>query len=101
MPLRIGLLYSHFVLRERLLVVIVAALSVSCGRPPGVYAPPEQLSLDLGSDPGGLGSFVTMDDPVSDEYIVKDISPGRDFRRWAFVAPERPAFAMPLNPSCG
>ena len=28
-----------------------------------------------------------MDDPVSDEYIVKDISPGRDFRRWAFVAP--------------
>jgi hypothetical protein len=29
-----------------------------------------------------------MDDPDSDEYIVKDISPARDFRRWAFAAPE-------------
>jgi hypothetical protein len=83
-----GLLYSQFVVRETLLVVIGAVLSVACGRAPRVYAAPEQRSLDLGPDPGGLGSFVTMDDPLSDEYIVKDISPGRDFRRWAFVAPE-------------
>jgi hypothetical protein len=76
------------VIRETLLVVIGAVLSLSCGRAQGVYAAPEQRSLDLGPDPGGLGPFVTMDDPVSDEYIVKDISPGRDFRRWAFIAPE-------------
>jgi hypothetical protein len=53
-----------------------------------VYAAPEQRSLDLGPDPGGLGPFVLMDAPDSDDYLVKDISPGRDFRRWAFVAPE-------------
>ena len=53
-----------------------------------MYAAPPQRSLDLGPDPGGLNAFVTMDDPVSDDYIVKDISPGRDFRRWAFIAPE-------------
>uniref|UniRef100_Q01ZZ8 Lipoprotein n=1 Tax=Solibacter usitatus (strain Ellin6076) TaxID=234267 RepID=Q01ZZ8_SOLUE len=88
MPVRMGLLYSHFVTSKTLLVVMVAALSLSCGRQPGVYAAPPQQSLDLGPDPGGLNAFVTMDDPVSDEYIVKDISPGRDFRRWALTAPE-------------
>jgi hypothetical protein len=88
MPVRMGLLYSHFVISKTLLVVIIAVLSLSCGRPAGVYAAPPQRSVDLGPDPGGLNAFVTMDDPVSDEYIVKDISPGRDFRRWAFIAPE-------------
>jgi hypothetical protein len=66
----------------------MTALSLSCGRQPRVYAAPEQRSLDLGPDPGGLGPFVAMDDLVADEYIVKDISSGRDFRRWAFRAPE-------------
>jgi hypothetical protein len=88
MPVRMGLLYSHFVISKTLLLVIGAMLTLSCGRPAGVYAAPEQRSLDLGPDPGGLGSFVAMDDPASDDYIVKDISPGRDFRRWAFIAPE-------------
>ena len=88
MPVRIGLLYSHFVIRQTLLVVIGAMLTLCCGRSPGVYAAPQQRSLDLGPDPGGLGSFVAMDDPIADDYIVKDISPGRDFRRWAFTAPE-------------
>jgi hypothetical protein len=83
-----GLLYSHFVKRKTLLVVMSAALSLCCGRQAGVYAAPAQQSLELGPDPGGLAGFVTMDDPVSDDYIVKDISPGRDFRRWAFIAPE-------------
>ena len=88
MLVRMGLLYCPFVVRKTLLVGIIAVLTLSCGRPSGVYAAPPQRSLDLGPDPGGLGPFVTMDDPVSDEYIVKDVSPGRDFRRWAFVAPE-------------
>ncbi len=83
-----GLLYSHFVVLKTLLVVIGAALTLSCGRSARVYRMPEQRSLDLGPDPGGLGSFIAMDDPIADEYIVKDISPGRDFRRWAFIAPE-------------
>jgi hypothetical protein len=76
------------VLGKTLQVVIAAALTLSCGRAPRVYAAPEQRSLELGPDPGGLANFITMDDPVSDDYIVKDISPGRDFRRWAFAAPE-------------
>jgi hypothetical protein len=83
-----GLLYSHCVPHKTLLVVIGAVLTVSCGRPAGVYAAPEQRSLDLGPDPGGLGRFIAMDDPVADEYIVKDISPEHGFRRWAFLHPE-------------
>jgi hypothetical protein len=88
MLVRMGLLYSHFVVHKTLPVVISALLTLSCSRTPAVYAAPEQRSLDLGPDPGGLGSFITMDDPIADDYIVKDISPGRDFRRWAFIAPE-------------
>jgi len=49
---------------------------------------PPQQSTELGDDPGGLGPWVTMDDPTSDEYIVKDISPARDHHRWAFTRPE-------------
>ncbi len=82
MRVGIGLLYSQFVTRKTLLVVIGAVLTLSCGRTMGVYAAPEQRSLDLGPDPGGLGGFVKMDDLASDEYIVQDISEGRDFRRW-------------------
>jgi hypothetical protein len=29
-----------------------------------------------------------MDDPVAAEYIVRDISPERGYRRWAFLHPE-------------
>jgi hypothetical protein len=49
---------------------------------------PAQRAIDLGQDPGGLGAWVTMDDPSADEYIVRDISPGRDHHRWAFLHPE-------------
>src|ERR1039458_5398971 len=82
------LLYSHFVFRFILLLVIGAMLTVSCGRHPGVYAVPAQLSLDLGHDPSGTLSLVTMDDPQVEEYLVNDISPDRGFRRWAFIHPE-------------
>ena len=82
------LLYSHFVIRQMLLLVIGALLTVSCGRQPGVYAAPPQRSLDLGPDPSATLAFVTMDDPQADDYLVHDISPARDFRRWAFTHPE-------------
>ena len=81
------LLYSHFVIRPILLLVI-GALTVSCGRAPGVFAAPPQRSRDLGPDPDGPHAFVTMDDPVVDDYLVNDISPERGFRRWAFTRPE-------------
>jgi hypothetical protein len=65
-----------------------ALLTVSCGWQPGVYAVPEQRSVDLGTDPDGPHAFVTMDDPVADDYLVNDISPEHGFRRWAFTRPE-------------
>ena len=82
------LLYSHFVIGQVLLLVIGALLTASCGRQPGVYAAPQQRSLDLGRDPDGALPFVTMDDPSADSYLVNDISPDRGFRRWAFAHPE-------------
>ena len=82
------LLYSHFVSRGILLVVIGCVLVAGCGRQAGAYPPPPQKSLDLGPDPGGLGPFVTMDDPVAADYIVRDISPDPGYRRWAFLHPE-------------
>jgi len=82
------LLYSHFVFQGILLLVIGALLTVSCGREPGVFAAPAQRSFDLGPDPDGPHAFVTMDDPVVDDYLVHDISPERGFRRWAFTRPE-------------
>jgi hypothetical protein len=71
-----------------MLVAVIAVITLACGRPPVSFALPPQQSLDLGPDPGGLGPFVTMDDPASDDYIVRDISPDRDHHRWAFLHPE-------------
>ena len=82
------LLYSHFVIRQLLPLVIGALLAVSCGRQPVVYAVPPQRSLDLGTDPDGPHAFVNMDDPLVVDYIVKDISDERGLRRWAFAHPE-------------
>lgn len=88
LPVLMRLLYSHFEMRGILLVVMGAALTVSCGRQAGVYPMPEQKRTDLGPDPGGLGAFITMDDPLVDEYLVKDMSNEKGFRRWAFLHPE-------------
>jgi hypothetical protein len=88
MLVRMRLLYSHFVICRILLVVIAGLLTVSCGRQAGVYAAPSQRSLDLGPDPDGPHEFVTMDDPVVEDYLVNDISPERGIRRWAFAHPE-------------
>jgi hypothetical protein len=76
------------VIRQILLLVIGALLTVSCGRQPGVFATPPQRSLDLGPDPTDALVFVAMDDPQVDDYLVNDISPERGFRRWAFTHPE-------------
>ena len=64
------------------------AALLGCGRQAGAFAPPQQRSLDLGPDPGTVGSFVAMDDPLADQYIVRDISSDRGYRRWAFLHPE-------------
>jgi hypothetical protein len=76
------------VIRQLLFVVIGGALLTACDSQPVPFAVPPQRSLDLGQDPGGLGPFVTMGDPAADDYIVRDISPGRDHHRWAFLHPE-------------
>jgi len=88
MKASLRLLYSHFVIGKILPLAIVALLSISCGRQPGVYAAPPQQSTDLGLDPGSDLAFVKMDDPQANEFLVKDISPESDYRRWAFVHPE-------------
>jgi len=72
----------------KLVPIIGCVLTASCGRQPGAFAVPPQRSIDLGQDPGGLGPFVIMDDPAADDYIVRDISPGRSHHRWAFLHPE-------------
>src|SRR5450432_1210557 len=88
MLVRMRLLYSHFVIRQLVLLVIGALLTVSCGRLPGVFAVPPQRGFDLGPDPGGPRAFITMDDPQVEDYLVNDISPERGIRRWAFTRPE-------------
>jgi len=70
------------------LIGMAALLLASCGRQPGRYPVPEQRSLDLGVDPGGIAAFITMADPVADDYIVRDVSRERGVYRWAFVHPE-------------
>ena len=63
-------------------------LSSGCGRDPVTFPMPPQQTADLGEDPGGLGPWITMDDPTAGEYIVRDISGARDHHRWAFAHPE-------------
>lgn len=71
-----------------LIGVISGLLYTGCAQTPEAILMPPQRSLDLGQDPGGLGPWIVMDDPTSDDYIVRDISPGRDHHRWAFLHPE-------------
>ena len=88
MIVRMRLLYSHFVTWQILLLVICATVNRLLRTAARVYAAPPQRSLDLGPDPDGPQAFVNMDDPVADDYLVRDISPERGFRRWAFTHPE-------------
>jgi hypothetical protein len=63
-------------------------ITAGCGRRAGGFPSPAQASLDLGPDPGGIGAFIVMEDPVAADYIVRDISPEPGYRRWAFLHPE-------------
>ena len=71
-----------------LIGVISGIVLAGCGQSPGAFPMPVQRSVNLGQDPAGLGPWVVMDDPAADDYIVRDISPGRDHHRWAFLHPE-------------
>ncbi|PWU04368.1 MAG: hypothetical protein C5B51_16965 [Terriglobia bacterium] len=71
-----------------LLIGGAGLLLVSCGRQPHSYPVPAQRSLDLGVDPGGIASFISMGDPVADDYIVRDISRERGVYRWCMAHPE-------------
>lgn len=68
--------------------MVMGLLAASCGREAGSYAPPPQQSLDLGTDPGHLKAYIVMDDPTVEQYVVKDLSPERGIRKWAFIEPE-------------
>ena len=41
-----------------------------------------------GTEPNEVGHFVNLRDAGADSYIVRDISPERGIRRWAFRNPE-------------
>lgn len=66
----------------------LALLAGACGREAGWFPVPVQQSLDLGMDPGGVGSAVKMVDADADDYIVRDIDPMPGAWRWAFAHPE-------------
>ena len=71
----------------RTLVWMAALVTISCGRHAGSFPVPEQRSLNLGVDPG-IVSFIQMDDPAANDYIVKDIASEPGVYRWAFLHPE-------------
>jgi hypothetical protein len=49
---------------------------------------PAQQSLNLGTDPNGIGPAVKMDDADASDYIVRDIGRMPGLSRWAFLHPE-------------
>jgi hypothetical protein len=73
--------------RRGLLLIILTAACLSCGRHPGKFSVPPQDTADYGPDPDGPHAFVNMDDPVAEDYFVHDISTERGYRRWAFAHP--------------
>jgi hypothetical protein len=68
--------------------LVALLLTAACGRGPGSFAPPPQRSSAATWEPGNLVSFVAMDDPLVDDYIVQDISSERGVFRWAYLHPE-------------
>ena len=83
------LLYSHFVLRPTLVLLVLSGLPfAACGRRPPSYPPPEQAPLDMGHDPTELLPFVRMSEDIADNHLVRDIAGDPGAFRWAFVHPE-------------
>jgi hypothetical protein len=75
------------------LLVALPVFTGACGQEAGWYPIPAQQSLDLGAldvgvEPGGVGSLVKMSDPDADDYIVRDVDPMPGVWRWAFAHPE-------------
>jgi hypothetical protein len=67
-------LKSGFVPRSLFVLPLLAC--TACNRLPDAYPPPVQrAALSTAPQPGGLGYFVTLSDPRSDIYFVRDIAP--------------------------
>lgn len=80
--------YTRFSVQRPLLVALLTLLPAACGPRPGSFAPPPQRPAVTHWEPGNFASFVTMDDELAVEYIVRDFSPDRGAFRWAFLHPE-------------
>ena len=83
--------YTHSFVH--LFTPVLAGFLVSltaCGGLPDVYPPPAQRKAPEGSDYAYLGSFVRMNDPEADAYLVKDVAKfveGGSWR-WTYRRPE-------------
>ncbi len=69
-------------------LALVTLFAAACGREAGWFPIPQQQSLDLGMDPGGIGPSVNMSDADAGDYIVRDIDRMPGVWRWAFAHPE-------------
>src|SRR5215471_3290764 len=67
---------------------VLTLFMAGCSRDAGWFPVPEQHSLDLGPDPGGVGPSVKMADPDANDYIVRDVGLMPGIWRWAFLHPE-------------
>ena len=81
--------YTRFSVHRPVPVALITLLlAAACGCRPGWFAPPPQRPSAAGPEPGSFASFVTMEDALADDYIVRDISAERGAFRWAFLHPE-------------
>jgi len=71
-----------------MIVTAWALLLCACGAQPGDFPVPAQRPVSDGKDPGQLGHFLRMDDPMADEYIVKDVTNEKSPWRWTLAKPE-------------
>lgn len=72
------------------LVVLIGVWLTACSNAPDSYAPPVQRRPYGVSATGGIGAFVSMNDPNAAEYFVQDVSPHleADSWRWTGQNPE-------------
>ena len=67
-----------------------------CANIPDSYAPPMQRKPLTGTEASPVGHFVTMSDPNSDAYIVKDVSPAAEAGTWRWTG-KRPELRFYLE----
>lgn len=78
-------------MRPRCFLIIVPAIILAgCASDPGPYPPPQQRSGPEVVKPSRLGSFIAMNDPHADFYVLGGISPTVEAGtwRWTFDRPE-------------